>query len=151
MIAFRPSREADVPAIVALLADDPLGATREGGDVAAYLTAFRAMRESPAMHLIVGERAGAAVATYQLAILPGLSSRGQTRALLEAVRVAAPLRGQGLGRLLMADAMTRAEAAGAGIIELFTHRSRTRAHGFYEGLGFTPSHIGYKRRLTSAG
>lgn len=148
---FRAATEADLSAIVALLADDPLGSGREGGPPGAYLVAFRAVAASPALHLIVGEREGTVVATYQLAILPGLASRGMTRALLESVRVAVPLRSQGVGAQLVADAIDRARAEGTGVLELFTHKSRTRAHAFYERLGFTPSHIGYKRELTSGG
>ena len=100
------------------------------------------------MHLIVGEAEGQVIACYQLAILPGLAARGQVRALLESVRVAGARRGGGIGALLMADAMDRAAAAGAGVMELLTHRDRIRAHAFYERLGFTPSHFGYKRGLT---
>lgn len=137
-----------MPAILALLTDDPLGAGREGGQPEVYRAAFRALVASPAMHLIVGEAEGVVCATYQMAILPGLSARGQTRALLEAVRVEASGRSQGIGARLIADAMDRARAEGAGVMELFTHRSRHRAHAFYERLGFTPSHIGYKRDLT---
>ena len=147
-LRFRPAAEDDIPAILALLTDDPLGALREGGPPEVYREAFRAMAASPALHLLVGEAGGEIIATYQLAILPGLSERGRTRALLEAVRVAAPHRSRGIGERLLRDAMARATAAGAGVMELFTHRRRTRAHAFYDRLGFTPSHIGYKRDLT---
>lgn len=135
-------------AIVALLADDPLGAAREAGTLAPYEAAFARIVASDAMHLIVGEQAGRVVATYQLAIMPGLSNAGRTRATLEAVRVAAELRSQGIGGQLIADAEARARAAGAGLLQLTTHKSRARAHAFYDRLGFTPSHIGYKRDLT---
>ncbi len=147
-VTFRPARLEDVPAIVALLADDPLGAARESATLAPYEAAFARIAASADMHLIVGERQGRVVATYQLAIMPGLSNAGRTRATLEAVRVAAELRSQGVGALLVADAEARARAAGAGILQLTTHKSRSRAHAFYDRLGFTPSHIGYKRDLT---
>ncbi|MGP3699038.1 GNAT family N-acetyltransferase [Rhodobacter sp. NSM] len=147
MIVFRAAERADVAAIVALLADDALGAQRETADLETYLAAFDRMAEAPSMFLLVGEIEGRVVATYQLAILPGLSLRAATRALVEAVRVSADLRSQGLGALLMADAEARARAAGASLIQLTTHRSRERAHRFYDRLGFTASHIGYKRAL----
>ncbi|MGC9449473.1 N-acetyltransferase family protein [Cereibacter johrii] len=147
MIRFRDARREDVAAIVALLADDALGAQRETAPPETYLSAFDRMAASPGMFLIVGEQEGRVVATYQLAILPGLSLRAATRALVEAVRVASDLRSQGIGADLMADAETRARAAGATLIQLTTHRSRERAHRFYERLGFTASHIGYKRAL----
>lgn len=146
MIRFRAAGREDVAAIVALLADDKLGAARETASMDTYLAAFERIAASD-MQLIVGEAEGRVVATYQLAIQPGLSLGGMTRAVVEAVRVAADLRSQGLGAALMADTEVRARKAGAGVIQLTTHKSRGRAHRFYERLGFTASHIGYKRTL----
>lgn len=150
-VAFRPARREDVAAIVAMLAEDPLGARREGADLAPYLAAFDRIAADPNLHLIVGETRGRVIATYQLAILHGLSLRAATRAQVESVRVAADLRGQGIGGQLMADAEARARGAGARLIQLTTHKSRARAHAFYERLGFTASHIGYKRDLPAEG
>lgn len=148
MIAFREAREADIAAVVALLADDVLGATREAKAEAAHLAAFRRMAAEGANHLIVGEQDGRIVATYQITFISGLSLRAARRAQVESVRVAAGLRGQGLGRLLMADAEARARDAGCRLLQLTSNRSRRDARRFYEQLGFTPSHIGYKRDLT---
>jgi ribosomal protein S18 acetylase RimI-like enzyme len=146
-LIFRPATRQDVAAIVALLADDPLGQGRESNDPAPYLAAFDQIIANPAHHLIVGEIANEIVATYQLTLLNGLSRQGATRALIEAVRVAGDLRSQGIGAALMADCETRARAAGAQVLQLTTDKSRTRAHAFYERLGFTASHIGYKKPL----
>jgi GNAT superfamily N-acetyltransferase len=63
------------------------------------------------------------------------------------VRVAADMRGQGIGAALIADAEARARAAGCRLLQLTSNASRLRARKFYEELGFTPSHIGYKRDL----
>lgn len=146
-VTFRPATRDDVPAIVAMLADDALGARCEGTDLGPYLAAFDRIAADPNLHLIVGEAGGRVVATYQLAILHGLSLRATTRAQVESVRVVADLRGQGIGADLMADAERRAREAGAGLIQLTTHQSRTRAHAFYRRLGYEPSHLGMKRRL----
>lgn len=144
---FRPATARDVPEIVAMLTDDHLGAGREGADLSAYLDAFARIEASNGTLLIVGEMGDRVIATYQLSILPGLAMQGRIRATVESVRVASDLRSQGLGALLMADAEARAKAAGAGVLQLTTHNSRTRAHAFYERLGFTQSHKGYKREL----
>ena len=146
-VTFRLARRGDVPALVAMLADDPLGAARETADMAPYLAAFDAIAASPAQHLIVGEQAGRIVATCQLTLLPGLSRQGATRALVEAVRVAADLRSSGVGALLMAEAEARARADGAVLIQLTTDKSRHRAHAFYDRLGYEQSHLGYKKAL----
>ena len=144
---FRDASRADVPAIVAMLADDSLGQGREGADLAPYLAAFDQIAANPAHQLIVAEDAGRIIATCQLTILSGLSRQGARRALVEAVRVTADLRGRGIGAALMAECETRARAAGCGMIQLTTDRSRQDAHRFYERLGYQPSHIGMKKPL----
>ncbi len=114
---------------------------------ATYRAAFDAMQAEAANHLIVGERNGRVVATYQITFISGLSLRATRRAQIESVRVASDLRGQRIGEALFADAEARARAAGCGLIQLTTNATRDRARAFYERLGFTPSHIGYKRDL----
>lgn len=146
-VSFRLARREDVAAIVALLADDPLGQGREGLDLAPYLEAFEEIAANPMHQLIVGESAGEIVATCQLTLLAGLSRQGAKRMLIEAVRVKADLRGQGIGEALMAEAEARARAAGAQVIQLTTDKTRLRAHAFYDRLGYSPSHIGYKKAL----
>jgi GNAT superfamily N-acetyltransferase len=147
VIGFRKAGAADVPAVVALLADDVLGARREVSDVAAYLAAFAAMQAEDNNHLIVGELGGRIAATYQITFISGLSLGAARRAQIESVRVASDLRGQGLGRALIEDAESRARAAGCSLIQLTSNATRAEARAFYERLGFTPSHIGYKRQL----
>jgi GNAT superfamily N-acetyltransferase len=132
---------------VALLADDPLGQGREGAELAPYLQAFDEIAANPMHQLIVGESAGEIIATCQLTLLAGLSRQGAKRMLIEAVRVKAALRGQRIGEALMAEAESRARAAGAQVLQLTTDKSRLRAHAFYDRLGYTPSHLGYKKAL----
>ncbi|GAA4916342.1 GNAT superfamily N-acetyltransferase [Nonomuraea thailandensis] len=147
-LLFRRARRQDVPAIVAMLADDPLGAQREGdpGDER-YLAAFDRIDADPYDELIVAERDGKVVGTMQLTYLAGLSRLGAERCQIEAVRVAASTRGQGLGRKMIAWAIDRARARGCAMVQLTSDRSRTDAHRFYDGLGFTASHVGYKLKL----
>ena len=148
MIRFREATRRDVPAIVALLAEDALGALREGTDLAPYLAAFDAMRAEGGNLVIVGELAGRIVATCQLTFITGLSLRASRRAQVESVRVAADLRGQGVGAALMVEVEARARAAECSLIQLTTNAGRAQARKFYEALGFTPTHIGYKRDLS---
>jgi GNAT superfamily N-acetyltransferase len=146
-VIFRDAARADVAAMVALLADDPLGQSRESQDPAPYLAAFDEIAANPMHQLIVGEIAGEIVATCQLTLLAGLSRQGAKRALVEAVRVTTALRGQRIGAALMAEAEARARAAGASVIQLTTDKTRLRAHAFYDRLGYSPSHLGYKKPL----
>lgn len=146
-LIFRDARREDLPALVALLADDPLGQGREGADLAPYLAAFEAIAAQSIHQIIVGDLNGRIVATCQLTLLHGLSRQGMTRALVEAVRTVPDLRGLGIGAALMAEAETRARKAGARLIQLTTDKTRLRAHAFYDRLGYVASHLGYKKPL----
>lgn len=147
---MRPARRDDLPAIVAMLADDPLGATRE--DLRdplpdTYLAAFEAISASPNQVLAVAERDGAVVGTMQLAFLPGLARRGAWRGQIEAVRVAAGARGAGLGRAMFEWAIMECRQRGCALVQLTSDNARPEAHRFYERLGFVASHVGFKLPL----
>ena len=102
MVIFRQARREDVPAIVALLADDILGAEREAAAAdEAYQAAFERVQSDPRSMLVVADADGQVAGTLQMDLLPGLSRHGMLRAQIEGVRVAAPYRGQGLGRAMI--------------------------------------------------
>lgn len=145
---IREAREEDVPAIVALLADDMLGQGREYlDDIPRYLTAFRAMAAEPGNRQYVALVDGDIVGCFQLTLISGLSNGGRYRAQLEGVRIASALRGQGLGRKMITEAIAIARAAGAAMVQLTSNRRRDQAIRFYESLGFEHSHAGMKRAL----
>ncbi len=147
LVTFRPATHADIPAVVALLSDDMLGRDRQAQPLSHYLAAFDQMLREGANQLIVGEAADRIIATYQITFISGLSRTAARRAQIEAVRIASDQRGQGLGTALFADAEARAIAAGCALIQLTTDKRRADAHRFYDRLGFTGSHIGYKKAL----
>ncbi|WP_314243228.1 GNAT family N-acetyltransferase [Streptomyces kutzneri] len=147
-LTIRPATEADVPAIVAMLADDPLGATRESpDDLAPYLAALKRLTDDPNQHLVVAVRDGRVVGTLQLTIVPGLSRKGATRSIIEGVRVHADERGGGLGTLFIEWAVEKSRAENCTLVQLTSDVTRTDAHRFYERLGFTASHVGFKLQL----
>jgi GNAT superfamily N-acetyltransferase len=142
---LRRAAAGDVPAIVGLLADDQLGATRDGGDMTPYLQAFGAIDADPAQRLLVAAPAGGGVAgTMQITFIPGLARRGALRAQIEAVRVARASRGQGLGEAMISWAIAEAGRQGCALVQLTSGKQRPAAHRFYERLGFTASHEGFK-------
>ena len=147
-VEFREATLEDVPAVLALLRDDNLGSQREGADLSDYRTAFCRMQEEGNNTLIVGELAEKIIATYQLTFISGLSLRAARRAQIESVRVAGDVRGQKIGEAMIANAEMRAKAAGCRLLQLTMNSERTDSARFYQRLGFTPSHIGYKRDLT---
>lgn len=147
-VNFRRAARADVPAIVAMLADDPLGAARENtADTSGYLAAFDRIDADPGELLIVADRDGEVVGTLQLTFLHGLSRGGATRAQIEAVRVRSDARSEGLGRRLVEWAVDESRRRGCQLVQLTSDRSRTDAHRFYEQLGFADTHVGYKLTL----
>jgi ribosomal protein S18 acetylase RimI-like enzyme len=150
-VSLRRARREDVAAIVKLLADDHLGSGREvvsDPPQPGYFEAFEKVDADRRNLLAVAEDAsGAVVGTLQLTFIPGLSNQGAELALIEAVRVASALRGQGLGRVMVGWAMDEARRRGCRNIELFTHNSRLDAQRFYESLGFAKSHSGMRRAL----
>ena len=147
-VSVRRATRDDVPAIVALLADDPLGVSREDtADLSDYLAAFERIDADPAHLLVVADDGREVVATLQLSVIPGLSRRGALRAQIEAVRVAGSQRGRGLGQALLLWAVEEARARGCSIVQLTTDKSRTDAQRFYQRLGFVSSHEGMKLAL----
>ncbi|MFJ4007673.1 GNAT family N-acetyltransferase [Streptomyces sp. NPDC090023] len=145
---IRPATPDDLPAIVAMLADDPLGAQRESpDDLTPYLSAFERLDTDPHQHLVVAVRDGRVIGTLQLTIIPGLSRKGATRSLIEAVRVHADERGSGLGSELIEWAVDTSRRLGCHLVQLTSDKTRTDAHRFYERLGFTASHEGFKLSL----
>ncbi|WP_432056515.1 N-acetyltransferase family protein [Streptomyces sp. bgisy022] len=138
----------DLPAIVGMLADDPLGAQRESpDDLGPYLTALERLRTDPHQHLVVAVRGDRVVGTLQLTVIPGLSRRGATRSVIEGVRVHADERGSGLGTQLIEWAIDESRRQGCQLVQLTSDATRTDAHRFYERLGFTASHVGFKLAL----
>ncbi|MEV8088821.1 GNAT family N-acetyltransferase [Streptomyces nigra] len=147
-LEIRPAIAEDVPAIVGMLADDPLGAQRESpDDLTPYLAALERLQGDPHQHVVVAVREGRVVGTLQLTIVPGLSRRGATRSIIEGVRIHADERGSGLGTRLIEWAVDESRRQECHLVQLTSDKTRTDAHRFYERLGFTASHTGFKLQL----
>jgi GNAT superfamily N-acetyltransferase len=147
-LEIRAAISDDVPAIVAMLADDPLGAQRESpDDLGPYLAALERLSADPNQRVVVAVRQGRVVGTLQLTVIPGLSRRGATRSIIEGVRIHADERGSGLGTQLIEWAIDASREQGCQLVQLTSDRTRADAHRFYERLGFTASHTGFKLQL----
>ena len=151
---IRDATTDDLPAIVAMYADDPLGAQRELADLPLddrYRRAFGAIAGDSRHRLVVAVDSGEIVGTLQLSFLPTLSHVGAERAQIESVRVSSARRGGGLGRPLLDWAVDEARRRGCGQVQLMTDATRSDARRFYESLGFRASHLGMKLQLDDAG
>lgn len=150
-ITIRRARRDDVGTIVAMLADDPLGSARERLEnplPPSYLRAFEAVDRDPNVQLMVAQDGEVdVVGCLQLCILPGLSSQGASRGLIEDVRVATSCRSRGIGEQMVQWAVTEARHRGCKLVELLTHQTRLDAQRFYVRLGFQPSHVGMTLRF----
>jgi ribosomal protein S18 acetylase RimI-like enzyme len=150
-VKIRPACRGDVPAIVAMLADDALGRGRERIEdplPPSYLQAFEKVERDPNIQLVVAEgEGGEVIGCLQLCILPGLSSQGASRGLIEDVRVASHYRSRGVGEQLVQWAVAEARSKGCKLVELLTHNTRIDAQRFYKRLGFQASHVGMTIRF----
>ncbi|MET7649541.1 MULTISPECIES: GNAT family N-acetyltransferase [unclassified Streptomyces] len=147
-LEIRAAVAEDIPAVVAMLADDPLGAQRESpDDLSPYLTALERLSADPNQRVVVAVREGRVVGTLQLTIVPGLSRRGSTRSIIEGVRVHADERGSGLGSRFIEWAIEESRRENCQLVQLTSDNARTDAHRFYERLGFVASHVGFKLQL----
>ncbi|MWK34906.1 GNAT family N-acetyltransferase [Actinomadura sp. J1-007] len=162
-MTFRAATVDDLPEIVRLLADDPLGAAREtpaagasgpgasgaGADAvpAPYAAAFAAIEKDPNNLLVVAEADGRVAGTMQITYIPGLTYTGGERAQIEGVRIAAEQRGRGIGQAMIGWAIEQARLRGCRLVQLTTDRQRPDAVRFYQKMGFRPSHMGMKFHL----
>lgn len=151
---IRGARREELPHIVELLADDPLGARREDAGPPLppeYEQAFNELTAQPGNEILVAVEAGDVVGCLQLTLVPGISRKGAKRAFIEGVRVSRSYRSKGVGERMVRAAIERARDAGCALVQLTSDASRKDAHRFWERLGFTPSHVGFKMEIGGEG
>lgn len=152
-VLLRRADADDLEQLVRLLSDDAISASRgdraDPADIERYAAALDEVVADGSNELVVGvDGTREVVAMMQLTRIPGVSRRGATRLQIEAVRVARARRSGGLGSSMITWALDdAARAVGAGLVQLTSDATRTDAHRFYEGLGFTASHVGFKRQV----
>lgn len=150
--SIRRAEPRDVGILVDLLADDPIGSTRETTNPDArtiYDNAFAKIDADEAQLLVVVTTTDDdVIGTMQLTFIPGLSRMGATRMQIEAVRVHEDFRSKGIGSAMLRWACEEGARRGAFLAQLTSDQTRTEAHEFYERLGFVASHIGFKKSLS---
>lgn len=149
-VTIRDATLDDLPFIASLGDEDEIAAARDplrDDNAQQQRDGFLAIAADPNHRLLIAERDGRRVGSFQLSFIPGASRRGAWRGQIESVRVLAELRGEGIGELMMRWAIAECERRGCGIVQLTSDRQRDGAHRFYERLGFEPSHTGFKLKL----
>jgi GNAT superfamily N-acetyltransferase len=149
-LSFREAEPGDLEAIIRLHEEDELGAHGDAWSPEtrpAYEAAFAAIARSPENRLFVALDGDEVVGTFQLTFIPNLTGRGALRVKVESVKVKAARRSGGIGAAMMAFAEDHARTHGAALLELTSNKTRAAAHRFYERLGFSRSHEGFKKKL----
>ena len=149
-VNVRKMRNADLPRILQLLADDELGQLRERPQKTPhddYRRAFTAIDADPNQYLAVFEKNDDIIGCLQISFIPGLARRGALRGQIESVRVVANIRGNGYGTLMIAWAIKKCREQGCSLVQLTTDKTRKHAQRFYQKLGFVPSHEGFKLKF----
>ena len=149
-LKFRPATRVDVDPIVKMLADDPLGSTREQYDSSlpeSYYAAFDTIDRDENNELVVAYLGEEIVGVLQLTIIPYLTYQGRSRALIEGVRVSSSHRSMGIGQSLFEWAIKRARQRGCHMVQLTTDKNRPDALRFYLNLGFVAIHEGLKLKF----
>ncbi|KAF7599363.1 MAG: GNAT family N-acetyltransferase [Candidatus Dactylopiibacterium carminicum] len=143
---IRFAEKRDLPGLLALYAelnpeDGPLDA-----DSARLI--WDRMLATGIQQVLVAETGDSLLATCSLAILPNLTRRGRSFAVIENVVTAANHRRQGFGRAVIQAALEHARTQGCYKALLLSSRKRTDAHQFYADLGFSgDSKLGYEYRF----
>ncbi|TPN89070.1 GNAT family N-acetyltransferase [Aquimarina algicola] len=147
-MVFRKAVIEDVPYIVKMIADDPLGKIREQYThplPESYYKAFFAINSDHNQELIVVENDHKEIiGTLQLSFIQYLTYQGGLRAQIEAVRIRKDVRDQGIGKQMFEWAIARAKKRKAHVLQLTSDKNRPKAIQFYEKLGFIASHEGMK-------
>lgn len=149
-IKIRSAVRADLPAIVKLLAEDPLGKRRENFRIPlpeSYVHAFESIKESPEHQILVALLHESIAGVMQLSMIPNLTYQGRWRAQIEGLRVKERYRDQGIGKMLVQHAINQAKLKHCVMVQLTTDKQRPEANRFYRNLGFKLSHEGLKLAL----
>jgi ribosomal protein S18 acetylase RimI-like enzyme len=149
-VIFRGAQAGDLPAIIALIADDGLGRGRDDASLpldSSYVQAFDAMAKDANQVMLLAELNGELVGYLQITFIPGLSRKGAWRGQIESVRVATRLRGKGIGGAMLEHAIGLCRERGCRLVQLTSDKTRAEAHRFYGRLGFVASHDGFKLTL----
>ena len=149
-LQYREATADDIESLVKLLADDPLGTTREDTSSPInphYIDAFHHINNDPNNKLMIVEHEDSLVGMLQLTFIPYLTHTGSWRCLIEGVRIAENFRGMGMGSKFIRWAIDDARSKGCSIVQLTSDKQRPEAIKFYESLGFKATHEGFKLKL----
>ena len=129
-ISIRAARLDDAVSIAQL--NGQLGYALTAGDAAARLSKILSKRDH---RFLIAEADGTALGWIHAALSDHLDT--DTCVIIEGLVVDRNHRGEGIGKRLLAQAEEWGEASGCSLVRLRSTSTRTKAHRFYEHLGYT--------------
>jgi GNAT superfamily N-acetyltransferase len=144
LISCRKADKSDLPEILRLYAQPDI----DDGNVLSQPEAenfFEQFSRYPDYKIYVAVLKGKIVGTFALLIMENLGHMGAPSAIIEDVAVDPGFQEQGIGKTMIRQALDMAKARGCYKAMLSSNLKRTRAHKFYEALGF--DRHGYSFRI----
>lgn len=148
--SIRQAVIGDLPAIQRLYAETGLDDGLPLSQAAAE-DMFRRFQSYPFYKLWVAEAGDHIVGTYALLVMDNIAHEAKPLAVIEQVAVSERSQGSGVGTAMMHHARDIAEAAGCYKLMLSSNVKRTKAHDFYDKLGFTRHGYSFLVELDKAG
>ena len=134
-IICREATREDLPEILRLYAQPEL----DDGRILALNDAerlFERMAAYPDYRIHVALDGEAVVGTFAMLVMDNLGHMGTPSAIVEDVAVDPQRHGRGIGRAMMQHAMTLSTSKGCYKLTLSSNLKRSKAHAFYEAIGF---------------
>lgn len=143
----RALRDEDLPAAIDILVAGALGDTDDDANHAEWYVPAVAATRAEGGEILVVELDGDVVGVCQVIVFTHLQHRGGKCAEVESVHVRADWRSRGFGEQLMRAAESWARDRGCYRLQLTSNLARVDAHRFYERLGYSATHKGFKKSL----
>jgi GNAT superfamily N-acetyltransferase len=106
--------------------------------------AMAQMLKDKHIHVLVAEEKGKVCGTCTLYTMPRVYWQGRPWGILDGIVVAEDAQGLGIGSKLIRNAIQICKKEGCSQLNLTSNTQRTRAHIFYESLGFERNYFGFK-------
>ena len=142
MVIVRKAAVRDIPRILELY--EELTENKQDISPAKAKQILRQINAISEGRLLVAEQDGMVLGTLYIQVIPNLSHNGTPYAIIENVVVDKRFHKQGIGRLLIENALTFAREAGCYKVQLLSMKKRLEAHQFYRALGFEDSALGFR-------
>jgi GNAT superfamily N-acetyltransferase len=141
-LEIRPATEKDLPRLLTLYGQLDMD-SGESLSLAKAQKLFRRMKDYPDYRIYIALEKGFPVGTFALLIMDNLGHGGKPSAILENVIVRKDFRSRGIGRQMVAWALSLCSEKGCYKLSLSSNRKRLDAHRFYEKLGFQQQGISF--------